>query len=152
MKNYSFLQISIVVVIVSLFTSCTVYKYTTISKEEEYKKEYVGKSHNQIVTTLGAPDKQFSDGAEGVIIIYENSVFNSNINTYKGSGSATTIESKGYIQFFINKSGICYDVKTNHTETIEEIDEEASKNKTVAGVVGSIYCCGIVLLGLVLFL
>ena len=37
MKNYSFLQISIVVVIVSLFTSCTAYKYTTISKEEEYK-------------------------------------------------------------------------------------------------------------------
>jgi hypothetical protein len=148
MKNYSFLQISIVVVIVSLFTSCTAYKYTTISKEEEYKKEYVGKSHNQIVTTLGAPDKQFSDGAEGVIIIYENSVFKSDIDTYKGSGSATTIESKGYIQFFINKSGICYDVKTNHTETIEEIDEEASKNKTVNGVIFGAFA----ILGLVLFL
>ncbi len=130
MKSYSFLKIGIIVVIVSLFTSCTAYKYTTISKEEEYKKEYVGKSHNQIVTTLGAPDKQFSDGAEGIIIIYEKSVFESDINTFKGSGSATTIESKGYIQFFINKSGICYDVKTNHTETIEEIDEEASKHKT----------------------
>mgnify|MGYP003511218369 FL=1 len=139
MKNYSFLQIGIIVVIVSLFTSCTVYKYTTISKEEEYKKEYVGKSHNEIVTTLGAPDKQFSDGAEGIIIIYENSVFNSNINTYKGSGSATTIESKGYMQFFINKSGICYDVKTNHTETIEEIDEEASKNYTFNSLCGSIF-------------
>ena len=131
MKSYSFLKIGIIVVIVSLFTSCTVYKYTTISKEEEYKKEYVGKSHNEIVTTLGAPDKQFSDGAEGIIIIYENSVFNSNINTYKGSGSATTIESKGYMQFFINKSGICYDVKTNHTETIEEIDEEAVKKNNI---------------------
>ena len=138
MKSYSFLKIGIIVVIVSLFTSCTVYKYTTISKEEEYKKEYVGKSHNEIVTTLGAPDKQFSDGAEGIIIIYENSVFNSNINTYKGSGSATTIESKGYMQFFINKSGICYDVKTNHTETIEEIDEEASKNYTSNSLFGSI--------------
>ncbi|MBO7277893.1 MAG: hypothetical protein J6U84_08040 [Bacteroidales bacterium] len=133
MKSYSFLKIGIIVVIVSLFTSCTVYKYTTISKEEEYKKEYVGKSHNEIVTTLGAPDKQFSDGAEGIIIIYENSVFNSNINTYKGSGSATTIESKGYMQFFINKSGICYDVKTNHTETIEEIDEEATKGNHALG-------------------
>ena len=152
MKSYSFLKIGIIVVIVSLFTSCTVYKYTTISKEEEYKKEYVGKSHNEIVTTLGAPDKQFSDGAEGIIIIYENSVFNSNINTYKGSGSATTIESKGYMQFFINKSGICYDVKTNHTETIEEIDEEASKNKTLVGVFGGIYLGAIVLLGLVLYL
>ncbi len=150
MKSYSFLKIGIIVVIVSLFTSCTVYKYTTISKEEEYKDIYVGKSHNQIVTTLGAPDKQFSDGAEGIIIIYENSVFNSNINTYKGSGSATTIESKGYIQFFINKSGICYDVKTNHTETIEEIDEEASKSKTWVGVVGGIYLGA--LLGFVLFL
>jgi hypothetical protein len=139
MKSYSFLKIGIIVVIVSLFTSCTVYKYTTISKEEEYKKEYVGKSHNEIVTTLGAPDKQFSDGAEGIIIIYENSVFNSNINTYKGSGSATTIESKGYMQFFINKSGICYDVKTNHTETIEEIDEEASKNYTFNSLCGSIF-------------
>ena len=139
MKSYSFLKIGIIVVIVSLFTSCTVYKYTTISKEEEYKKEYVGKSHNEIVTTLGAPDKQFSDGAEGIIIIYENSVFNSNINTYKGSGSATTIESKGYIQFFINKSGICYDVKTNHTETIEEIDEEASENYTFNSLCGSIF-------------
>ena len=139
MKSYSFLKIGIIVVIVSLFTSCTVYKYTTISKEEEYKKEYVGKSHNEIVTTLGAPDKQFSDGAEGIIIIYENSVFESNINTYKGSGSATTIESKGYIQFFINKSGICYDVKTNHTETIEEIDEEASKNYTFNSLCGSIF-------------
>lgn len=152
MKSYSFLKIGIIVVIVSLFTSCTAYKYTTISKEEEYKKEYVGKSHNEIVTTLGAPDKQFSDGAEGIIIIYEKSVFESNINTYKGSGSATTIESKGYMQFFINKSGICYDVKTNHTETIEEIDEEASKNKTLVGVVGGIYLGAIVLLGLVLYL
>lgn len=152
MKSYSFLKIGIIVVIVSLFTSCTVYKYTTISKEEEYKKEYVGKSHNQIVTTLGAPDKQFSDGAEGIIIIYEKSVFESDINTFKGSGSATTIESKGYIQFFINKSGICYDVKTNHTETIEEIDEEASKNKTLVGVVGGIYLSCFVLLGLVLYL
>lgn len=139
MKSYSFLKIGIIVVIVSLFTSCTAYKYTTISKEKEYKDIYVGKSHNQIVTTLGAPDKQFSDGAEGTIIIYENSVFNSNINTYKGSGSATTIESKGYIQFFINKSGICYDVKTNHTETIKEIDEEASKNDTVNLLCGSIF-------------
>ena len=148
MKSYSFLKIGIIVVIVSLFTSCTAYKYTTISKEEEYKKEYVGKSHNQIVTTLGAPDKQFSDGAEGVIIIYENSVFKSDIGTYKDSGRATTIESKGYIQFFINKSGICYDVKTNHTETIEEIDEEASEYKTVSGVV---FGC-VAILGLVLFL
>lgn len=131
MKSCSFLKIGIIVVIVSLFTSCTVYNYTTISKEEEYKKEYVGKSHNQIVTTLGAPDKQFSDGAEGIIIIYEKSVFESNINTYEGSGSATTIESKGYMQFFINKSGICYDVKTNHTETIEEIDEEAVKKNNI---------------------
>ena len=37
MKSYSFLKIGIIVVIVSLFTSCTAYKYTTISKEEEYK-------------------------------------------------------------------------------------------------------------------
>lgn len=135
MKSYSFLKIGIIVVIISLFTSCTVYNYTTISKEKEYQEAYIGKSHNQIVTTLGAPDKQFSDGAEGTIIIYENSVFNSNINTYEGSGSVTTIESKGYIQFFINKSGICYDVKTNHTETIEEIDKEATKVKRATGLV-----------------
>jgi hypothetical protein len=148
MKSYSFLKIGIIVVIVSLFTSCTAYKYTTISKEEEYKKEYVGKSHNEIVTTLGAPDKQFSDGAEGIIIIYEKSVFESNINTYKGSGSATTIESKGYMQFFINKSGICYDVKTNHKETIEEIDEEAVKKNSniVAGFSFAAFVATIVIL------
>lgn len=140
MRSYNLLKIGLVVIIISFFTSCTTYKYTTISKEKEYQEVYVGKTHNQIVTTLGAPDKQFSDGAEGVIIIYENSVFNSNINTYKGSGSATTIESKGYIQFFINKSGICYDVKTNITETIEEIDEEATKSNTIDGVAFTLFC------------
>lgn len=139
MRSYNFLKIGLVVIIISFFTSCTTYKYTTISKEKEYQEAYVGKTHNQIVTTLGAPDKQFSDGAEGIIIIYENSVFNSDINTYKGSGSATTKEYKDHIQFFINKSGICYDVKTNITETIEEIDEEATKSKTIGGVVFTLF-------------
>lgn len=140
MRIFNFLKVGIVVIILSFFTSCTVYNYTTISKEKEYQEMYVGKTHNQIVTTLGAPDKQFSDGAEGVIIIYENSVFNSNINTYKGSGSATTKEYKDHIQFFINKSGICYDVKTNITETIEEIDEEATKSNTIGGVAFTLFC------------
>jgi hypothetical protein len=140
MRSYNFLKIGIVVIILSFFTSCTVYNYKTISKEKEYQEMYIGKTHNQIVTTLGAPDKQFSDGAEGVIIIYENSVFNSDINTYKGSGSATTKEYKDHIQFFINKSGICYDVKTNITETIEEIDEEATKNNTRGGVAFTLFC------------
>lgn len=145
MRRYSFLNIGLVVIILSFFTSCTTYKYTTISKEKEYKEAYVGKTHNQIVTTLGAPDKQFSDGAEGCIIIYENSVFNSNINTYKGSGSATTIESKDYIQFFINKSGICYEVKTNIKETIQEIDEVESKNNTLGVIAFTLSCAAVVI-------
>lgn len=145
MRSYNFLKIGLVVIILSFFTSCTVYNYTTISKEKEYQEMYVGKTHNQIVTTLGAPDKQFSDGAEGVIIIYENSVFNSNINTYKGSGSATTKETKDYIQFFINKSGVCYDVKTNITETIKEIDEVESNNNTLGAIAFTLSCAAVVI-------
>ena len=110
--------------------------------EEDYAKAFVGSHHNVIVSSLGAPDRQTSDGAGGTILIYEkvtttsNSNSNSiatayNVNYYSKTytpGAQTntntvTTQNTSYIHVFIGADGVCYGVKTNHQKKV--IDEEA---------------------------
>jgi hypothetical protein len=152
MRKFNFKKIVVIVLITSLFASCTAYKYTTISKEKEYEDMFVGKSHNHIVTSIGAPNRELSDGAEGSILIYEEittySKSRSNTNNSNGLKTNTvTQQSSEYIQFFINADGVCYDVKTNHTETIKEIDKSESTYLTIVSLFATI--AGVVLCAVV---
>ena len=120
-----FLSIAIVMIVSCLFTSCTVYQTSRVSMLSDYTTAFVGKPHNHIVATLGAPDRQTSDGAGGTILIYEKTTMTSNsvataynvnyfTKTYTPGTSTSTTESTSYIHLFIDKDGVCYSVKTNH--------------------------------------
>lgn len=140
-----------IMAIACLFTSCMSYVPTTsyVSMEEDYAKAFVGSHHNVIVSSLGAPDRQTSDGAGGTILIYEkvtttsNSNSNSiatayNVNYYSKTytpGAQTntntvTTQNTSYIHVFIGADGVCYGVKTNHEK--EVVDEKAVEHNEKA--------------------
>lgn len=138
----SILFIAIVLIVSCVFTSCTVTKTYQVSKLSEYTTEFVGKPHNYIVTTLGAPDRQTSDGAGGTILIYENTITTSIGNSTAAAydvdyfartytpgvkSSNVTAQSTSYIHLFVGEDGFCYNVKTNHQKTVTEVDEKATK-------------------------
>ena len=106
-----------------LFTSCTVYNTSRVSMLSDYTTEFVGKPHQHIVATLGAPDRQTSDGAGGTILIYEKTTMTStsnsvaaayNVNYFSGTytpgtkTSTSTSEHTSYIHIFIDKDAVCY--------------------------------------------
>ncbi len=158
-----FLSIAIVMIVSCLFTSCTVYQTSRVSMLSDYTTAFVGKPHNHIVATLGAPDRQTSDGAGGTILIYEKTTMTSNsvataynvnyfTKTYTPGTSTSTTESTSYIHLFIDKDGVCYSVKTNHEKDVTQVDEKATKKaKKMWKIVGYTWLgagaiCGLALL------
>lgn len=120
----------------ALLSFCSCRTSYTASMQSDYVTRYVGQSHNYIVQSWGAPTRQTSDGNGGTILIYEKSFQNTEAtNTYHGAyytPSATTTTYTSYAQFFINRNGQCYDVKTNH----EKEWSEFSLGKTLGLVLG----------------
>lgn len=138
----SFLSFAIIMIVSCLITSCTVYKTSRVSMLSDYTTEFVGKPHNHIVATLGAPDRQTSDGAGGTILIYEETTMTSTSNSVAAAynvnyftktytpgtrTSTNTTEHTSYIHLFIDKDGECYAVKTNHEKDVTQVDEKATK-------------------------
>ena len=64
-----------------LLTSCTVTRTYQVSMASEYTNMFVGKSHKEIVSALGAPDRQTTDGGGGTILIYEQTTTTSTSNS-----------------------------------------------------------------------
>lgn len=135
-----------------LFMSCTVTRTYTVSKEKDYQKAFIGASHNEIVSAFGAPDRQTSDGAGGTILIYERTTTSTtsdsqaaayNVNYYNKTytpgvhSNSTTTQNTSYVHLFIDKDGVCYNVRSNHQEVVREVDEEATaKNKKLWKICG----------------
>ena len=128
-----------------LFTSCTVTRTYQVSMVSEYTNMFVGKSHKEIVSALGAPDRQTTDGGGGTILIYEQTTTTStsnsvaaayNVNyftkTYTPGVNTTTSSSTNtsFVHIYIDDSGTCYNVKTNHTKYVTEVDEKATAKAT----------------------
>ena len=142
----------IVIISLCLFNSCTVTRTYQVSKVSDYTREFVGKPHNQIVATLGAPDRQTSDGAGGTILIYEQTTTTStsnsvdvayNVNyftkTYTPGTRTNTVQSQNtsYVHIFIDTNSVCYKVNTNHQKEVTEVDEKATKkNKKLWKICG----------------
>lgn len=153
----SVFHLAIVAMLSCMLTSCTTKSYTymtsvPVSKLSDYTTEYVGKPHNYIVSSLGAPDRQTSDGAGGTILIYEETTVTStsssnsvaaayNVNYFNKTytpGTATTTQSvqsanTSYIHLFVNSEGVCYNVKTNHQKIIQEEREGQRKALSKGG-------------------
>ncbi|MBQ1707989.1 MAG: hypothetical protein II435_06835 [Bacteroidales bacterium] len=92
-------------------TSCSTTRY--VSSEPSLKAEWVGRSHADIVRNFGAPTREVSDGADGVILVYE-SFYTTHETDHLGSTITTTSEEhRNYKEFSIGTDEICYEVRTN---------------------------------------
>lgn len=112
-------------------TSCTSTYH--ISRQPEIFRIMVGRTQQSIVSEMGVPDRQTSDGAGGTILVYEQTTSDSiatayDVNYFTGTyipGYRTT-SFKEYINLYINPQGKCYDVKTNLTREETVINPEGS--------------------------
>lgn len=135
----NYIKITSGLVVLLTMVSCSTTQ--RISRLSEYTATYVGKTHNDIVLMVGVPTRQVSDGAGGTILCYEESVQRTvataeNVNPISGTYTpgALTGTQTSYVNFYINKEGICYNVDTNHTKlvTVESEVDPANVPKNVA--------------------
>lgn len=86
---------------------------------EEFSKQWEGTTHGDIVRAFGAPAREASDGEGGRILIYENikHVTKTDVETYHGRFdpeiATTSNQDRSYREFFIDRDGKCYLVRTN---------------------------------------
>lgn len=111
-----------------LFTSCgpTV---RVLSMQDDYANIYIGKSYQEILLALGAPDRETSDGANGSVLIYEDEStltttkatkenYNQYAGTYVPGARSSSITITSFLHLFVNADKICYNLKTNHTKEV----------------------------------
>lgn len=94
-------------------TGCSSYNNmsrTYVSGSDYFNSTYRGHTHGQIVKEYGAPDREVSDGEDGYILVYETYHTSSHVDHM---GFVDHSVRKIYIQFFMDKNGVCYNVKTN---------------------------------------
>ena len=133
----------ILIIVAILSVSCSVSRPSGgqyVSGSDYYNQVYRGRTHAEIVMEWGAPDRESSDGAGGVILVYEKftTTTKTDIDDHFGLFSpdvtTTTTDHKSYIHFFIGRDGICYNVNTNY------ISPEGRKGIATAFLVGSGVC------------
>lgn len=144
--------LAILLITATLLSSCaTQSKVHYISCYDEYCQRYIGKSHKQLISDLGAPNRETSDGDGGTIIIYEKITEHHNLSSTGDYGlytSGTTKSTVSFLHLYINSDGVCYNVATNHmqvdwVETAKaekrekEKENDPKKKKTLAIVFGT---------------
>ena len=94
--------------------SCTTYQHVTQVRNTNY---LIGETHQTVITELGAPNGEYSDGAGGYILSYEG---NRQIFSYsrKYSRNSSTVPT---LQVHFNSQGICTDVKAVNTEPVRAV-------------------------------
>ena len=106
-----------------LISSCS----TTylVSLQDDISKRFIGLKHSDIVMAMGAPTRETTDGATGKILVYEeiitkdiSAAANANYIVRTYTPYATGLQS--YVQFYIDKNNICYEVKTNYVKSVNE--------------------------------
>ena len=115
MKTLSMHCLSLLLLVATVCTlsGCSSYNNlsrTYVSGTEYYSSTYRGQTHGQIVKEYGAPDREVSDGEDGYILVYETYHTSSHVDNL---GYIDHSVRKSYIQFFMDKNGVCYNVKTN---------------------------------------
>lgn len=136
--NKSYLKAVCLVILSFVFSSCGTISALLGSPdyadmEREFNMAYVGKTHANIVTTYGAPDRVESDGQGGQILVYEKitTKTSTDVDTHFGMFDPdyeTTISTdKSYKHFFMDQDGICYMVKTNQSLPGGENDRKDKK-------------------------
>lgn len=120
--------------VIATMALCSCSNMVQVSLEPDANAYWKGKTHSEIVQTYGAPDREASDGAGGMIIIYEQT--ETTVNTYSngpvydgfygfyyhmaGPTSTEVSTEINYAHFYIGKDGICYKVCTNLTKEVDK--------------------------------
>ena len=115
-----------------LLSSCTVTR--EVSMKDDLTKLFVGLKHHEIIKIMGAPSRETSDGLGGMILVYEDVVYESLTKHFGASSFINTTSSTSYIHHYLNKEGTCYKIETNYMKTKE--DESAS---TTLGIIGTVF-------------
>ncbi len=84
---------------------------------------WYGKSRNAIMMSFGIPDREASDGAGGVVLVYEDisTVTSKNSKKEKNfvtdepvyESSETVSQVRRFAEFFLNMDDSCYNIRTN---------------------------------------
>ena len=131
-------NISIWILAFFVLSSCTTTVY--LPRQNDYNAQYVGKNERSIILAWGAPSRVASDGADGKILVYEEVSFTSSSSggtivsseltgpIITSNASSSTSATTAYAHFYLNKQGICYNVKTNHVKE----GREFSLGRTIA--------------------
>ncbi|MBQ3743913.1 MAG: hypothetical protein IJU74_06790 [Bacteroidales bacterium] len=105
MKRYLFLLLFAALLLSA--ASCTTPRY--VSRQSDMELTWIGRPHSDIVRTFGAPSREVSDGAKGVILVYEEFYTDYETDQWGSIGR----EHRNYTEFFLNEDGLCYDLRTN---------------------------------------
>ena len=107
MKRYLILLMAVIFA----SASCTTPRY--VSREPSMKTEWVGRSHADIVRSFGAPSREVSDGANGMILVYEELYSIYDTDHFGSTMTTTKRDRRNFKEFSLGPDGICYDVRTN---------------------------------------
>ncbi|MBE6201008.1 MAG: hypothetical protein E7134_02325 [Rikenellaceae bacterium] len=129
-------------------TSCTTTYY--VSREPEIKNALIGCTYQSVISAMGVPNRQTTDGEGGTILVYEATTSDSvatayDVNYFTGTytpGFRTTTHTN-YVYVYMNSQGKCYDVQTNLTREETEIDAAG----TIMSMIGSVF--GLILLSII---
>lgn len=131
--------------------SCSSTRY--VSAQSEIEAAWAGKTYSEIVKANGAPTRETSDGAGGVILVYENvrsfaDTYAYNYGPYYGWGRGTNLNTEirnqtDYIHFFVGEDNVCYMVKTN---LLKPDGTEINTGATVAASIGGALTATLILL------
>ena len=114
-------KIASILAAILVLSSCSAYRSlfdsNTTTGTEYYNTTYRGQTHSQIVREFGAPDREVSDGADGYILVYETVSTSSRVDSM---GYVDHDVNVSYLQFFIDGSGTCYNVRTNRLAPSQE--------------------------------
>ena len=104
--------------------SCSTPRY--VFSEPYLQDQWIGSSHAEIVREFGAPNREISDGADGLILVYE--YFTKTATVYQNT--AMIEKDRRFKEFYLDAEGNCYDVRSN----------ESRRDGRKANVFGTFVC------------
>lgn len=125
----------ITAVMVAAMTSCGPIRYTP-TEGEALTKKWAGKEYKDIVKSYNTPDRIEKNGSEGTILVYEDITSVSECETKtcdtaygpKVTTTTTTRRHRQYTNFFLDRKGSCYMVKTNRRIPACEMEKHEIKD------------------------
>ena len=108
--------------------SCSIPRFVPI--ESSLQEQWPGRTHAEIIREFGAPNREISDGADGMVLVYERTTTTSSTHEFMERYTTTTEENRVFKEFYIDARGICYNVRSN--ESVRE--DKVSVLGTVTGI------------------